>query len=202
MADSTRLVPDTPTGPGGGFLISRSVLGPGIQNRRAGGRKQKQENRGPEGGPGPQGSSGLVPRWGEGGGRDGSVGRPDGRRAPSVGLTNGAVGAVGVGCTVAWAAKVHALSLVLRGFGYEIAPAARCFCFLNRGPGPSDGAGGGALTERSKNLRLVPRCVPAWVAAGSMAATRNLMAAAASANCAVLVRHACDVPVRASLHVG
>ena len=127
--------------------------GPGVQNRRAGGRKQKQENRGPEGGPGPQGSSGLVPRWGEGGGRDGSVGRPDGRRAPSVGLTNGAVGAVGVGCTVAWAAKVHALSLVLRGFGYKIAPAARCFCFLNRGPGPSDGAGGGALTERSKTLR-------------------------------------------------
>ena len=51
---------------------------------------------------------------------------------------------------------MHALSLVLRGFGYEIAPAARCFCFLNRGPGPSDGAGGGAhLTERSKNLRPV-----------------------------------------------
>ena len=74
-------------------------------------------------------------------GRDGSVGRPDGRRAPSVGLTNGAVGAVGVGCTVAWAAKMHALSLVLRGFGYEIAPAARCFCFLNRGPGPSLYAG-------------------------------------------------------------
>ena len=134
-------------------MISRSVPGPEGQRRRAGGRKQKQENRGPEGGPGPQGSSGLVPRWGEGGGRDGSVGRPDGRRAPSVGLTNGAVGAVGVGCTVAWAAKMHALSLVLRGFGYEIAPAARCFCFLNRGPGPSDGAGGGALTERSKNLR-------------------------------------------------
>ena len=142
-------------GPGGVFLISRSVLGPEGQRRRAGGRKQKQENRGPEGGPGPQGSSGLVPRWGEGGGRDGSVGRPDGRRAPSVGLTNGAVGAVGVGCTVAWAAKMHALSLVLRGFGYEIAPAARCFCFPNRGPGPSDGAGGGALTERSKNLRPV-----------------------------------------------
>ena len=138
---------------GGVFLISRSVPGPEGQRRRAGGRKQKQENRGLEGGPGPQGSSGLVPRWGEGGGRDGSVGRPDGRRAPSVGLTNGAVGAVGVGCTVAWAAKMHALSLVLRGFGYEIAPAARCFCFLNRGPGPSDGAGGGALTERSKTLR-------------------------------------------------
>ena len=51
-------------------------------------------------------------------------------------------------------------------------------------------------------LWVVPRYVPAWVAAGSMAATRNLMAAAASANCAVLVRHACDVPVRASLHVG
>ena len=141
---------------GGVFLISRSVLGPEGQRRRAGGRKQKQENRGLEGGPGPQGSSGLVPRWGEGGGRDGSVGRPDGRRAPSVGLTNGAVGAVGVGCTVAWAAKMHALSLVLRGFGYEIAPAARCFCFLNRGPGPSDGAGGGVLTERSKTLRPEP----------------------------------------------
>ena len=51
-------------------------------------------------------------------------------------------------------------------------------------------------------LWVVPRCMPAWVAAGSIAATRNLMAAAASANCAVLVRHACDVPVRASLHVG
>ena len=138
---------------GGVFLISRSVPGPEGQRRRAGGRKQKQENRGPEGGPGPQGSSGLVPRWGEGGGRDGSVGRPDGRRAPSVGLTNGAVGAVGVGCTVAWAAKMHALSLVLRGFGYEIAPAARCFCFLNRGPGPFKAASEGPQTERSKNLR-------------------------------------------------
>ena len=116
--------------------------------------KTKTENRGPEGGPGPQGSSGLVPRWGEGGGRDGSVGRPDGRRAPSVGLTNGAVGAVGVGCTVAWAAKMHALSLVLRGFGYEIAPAARCFCFLNRGPGPSEAASQRPLTERSKTLAL------------------------------------------------
>ena len=142
---------------GGVFLISRSVPGPEGQRRRAGGRKQKQENRGPEGGPGPQGSSGLVPRWGEGGGRDGSVGRPDGRRAPSVGLTNGAVGAVGVGCTVAWAAKMHALSLVLRGFGYEIAPAARCFCFPNRGPGPSDGAGGRPLTERSKTLGPRPQ---------------------------------------------
>ena len=50
-------------------------------------------------------------------------------------------------------------------------------------------------------LWVVPRYVPAWVAAGSIAATRNLMAAAASANCAVLVRHACDVPVHASLHV-
>ena len=50
-------------------------------------------------------------------------------------------------------------------------------------------------------LWFLPRCMPAWVAAGSMAATRNLMAAAASANCAVLVRHACDVPVRASLHM-
>ena len=80
------------------------------------------------------------------------MGRPDGRRAPSVELTNGAVGAVGVGCTVAWAAKMHALSLVLRGFGYEIAPAARCFCFLNRGPGPSEAASQRPLTERSKTL--------------------------------------------------
>ena len=152
--------------------------GPEGQRRRAGGRKQKQENRGPEGGPGPQGSSGLVPRWGEGGGRDGSVGRPDGRRAPSVGLTNGAVGAVGVGCTVAWAAKMHALSLVLRGFGYEIAPAARCFCFLNRGPGPSDGAGGGALTERSKNLR------PAVAAAAATAAAKTGTEAVEAGGCA------------------
>ena len=126
---------------------------PGGSEEAGGREKTKTGKQGPGGGPGPQGSSGLVPRWGEGGGRDGSVGRPDGRRAPSVGLTNGAVGAVGVGCTVAWAAKMHALSLVLRGFGYEIAPAARCFCFLNRGPGPSDGAGGGALAERSKTLR-------------------------------------------------
>ena len=65
----------------------------------------------------------------------------------TVGLTNGAVGAVGVGCTVAWAAKMHALSLVLSGFGYEIAPAARCFCFLNRGPGPSEAASQRPLTE-------------------------------------------------------
>ena len=58
------------------------------------------------------------------------------------------------------------------------------------------------LPQHPACLWVVPRYVPAWVAAGSIAATRNLMAAAASANCAVLVRHACDVPVRASLHVG
>ena len=131
--------------------------GPGCQRLSGSKVKQKQKTGGPEGGPGPQGSSGLVPRWGEGGGRDGSVGRPDGRRAPSVGLTNGAVGAVGVGCTVAWAAKMHALSLVLRGFGYEIAPAARCFCFLNRGPGPSEAASQRPLNERSKTLGPGPR---------------------------------------------
>ena len=50
---------------------------------------------------------------------------------------------------------MHALSLVLRGFGYEIAPAARCFCFLNRGPGPSEAASERPLTERSKTLAPV-----------------------------------------------
>ena len=32
-----------------------------------------------------------------------------------------------------------------------------CFCFLRRGPGPSEVAGGLTLTERSKTLRLGDR---------------------------------------------
>ena len=169
------------------------MLGPGCQRLSGSKVKQKQKTGGPEGGPGPQGSSGLVPRWGEGGGRDGSVGRPDGRRAPSVGLTNGAVGAVGVGCTVAWAAKMHALSLLLRGFGYEIAPAARCFCFLNRGPGPSEAASQRPLTERSKTLgpawwahaiaQQMWRCAP-MLARPPQAARRRLRTIAVHESCA------------------
>ena len=38
----------------------------------------------------------------------------------------------------------------------KIAPAAPCFCFLNRGPGPSKAASEGPQTERSKNLRPGP----------------------------------------------
>ena len=87
-----------------------------------------------------------------------------------------------------------------------------CASYLLVGVGSAFFVEGGASEARRRPagrfrgtpacLWVVPRYVPAWVAAGSMAATRNLMAAAASANCAVLVRHACDVPVRASLHVG
>ena len=51
----------------------------------------------------------------------------------------------------------------LRPPDLEISPAARvtdvtdarfCFCFLHRGPEPSDGAGGHLLTRRSKTLGL------------------------------------------------
>ena len=52
--------------------------------------------------------SGGVGEWGG----DGSVGRSGGRRAGSVGSINGAVGAVGVGCTVAWVARMHGNPLV------------------------------------------------------------------------------------------
>ena len=89
-----------------------------------------------------------------------------GRRAGSVGSINGAVGAGGVSCTVAWVARMHGYPPVSRRFGHKIAPAARCFCFPNRGAGPSDGAGGGVLTERSKTFRL-GRDWPSWRASRS-----------------------------------
>ena len=40
----------------------------------------------------------------------------------------------------------------IRLFRGVSATKSRCFCFPNRGAGPSDGAGGGVLTERSKTL--------------------------------------------------
>ena len=86
-------------------------------------------------------------------GADGSVGRSGGRRARSVGSINGAVGVVGVGCTVAWVARMHENPPVLRRFGHKIAPAARCFCFFVRGPGPSEAARGRLDSERSITLR-------------------------------------------------
>ena len=51
-------------------------------------------------------------------------------------------------------------------------------------------------------LWVAPRCILAWVAAGSKEAKQNLMAAAASAYRTALIPHAYEVPVRTPLHVG
>ena len=42
---------------------------------------------------------------------------------------------------------------VSRSFGHKIAFKSLCFCFLFRGPRPSEAASGGPLNERSKTLR-------------------------------------------------
>ena len=72
---------------GGVYLISRELDGPGRGSEAVGRReKQKTKNRGPEGGPGPQGPSGLGPRW---------VGRVGGRWVGGpVGWSTGQVGRV------------------------------------------------------------------------------------------------------------
>ena len=85
------------------------------------------------------------------------MGRSGGRRAGSVGSINGAVGVVGVGCTIAWVARMHGNPPVSRRFGHKIAPAARCFCFFVRGPGPSEAGRGRLVPERSKRLRPTRR---------------------------------------------
>ena len=80
----------------------------------------------------------------------------------SVGSVNGAVGVVGVGRTVAWAAKMHTLSPVLRRFGHGIAPAARCFCFKIQtgGPDPLTGRAGVHSTRDQKHSARCERPHP------------------------------------------
>ena len=51
-------------------------------------------------------------------------------------------------------------------------------------------------------LWVAPRCILAWVAAGSKEAKQNLMAAAGSTYRTALIPHAYEVPVRTPLHVG
>ena len=51
-----------------------------------------------------------------------------------------------------WWPKCMEICLFRGGLSSKIAPAAPCFCFLNRGPGPSEAASERALTERSKTL--------------------------------------------------
>ena len=117
---------------------------------RAGKNKnRKTENRGPPRasrtvrpsakGP-PRGVQGSGPEGGRNVG--GTVGWATGR-AGQVGR-QGAEG----GCADVLAAKTDGNSPVWRAFGHKTLAEAPCFCFLFRGPGPSDGAGGSALTER------------------------------------------------------
>jgi len=56
------------------------------------------------------------------------------------------------GCTDARLAQMHGNPPVLRAFGHKISPAAPCFCFFVRGPGPSEAVGRRPLTERLKTL--------------------------------------------------
>ena len=51
-----------------------------------------------------------------------------------------------------WWPKCMEICLFRGGLSSKIAPAAPCFCFLNRGPGPSEAASEGQVTERSKTL--------------------------------------------------
>ena len=80
---------------------------------------------------------------------------PEGGRnvGGTVGWATGRAGQVGRqgaegGCADVLAAKTDGNSPVWRAFGHKTLSEAPCFCFLFRGPGPSDGAGGSALTER------------------------------------------------------
>ena len=57
-----------------------------------------------------------------------------------------------------WWPKCMEICLFRGGLSSKIAPAAPCFCFLNRGPGPFKAASEGPQTERSKNLRPGRAC--------------------------------------------
>ena len=48
-----------------------------------------------------------------------------------------------------WWPKCMEICLFRGGLSSKIAPAAPCFCFLNRGPGPFKAASEGPQTERS-----------------------------------------------------
>ena len=70
----------------------------------------------------------------------------------------GQVGRQGVegDCADVLAAKTDGNLPVWRAFGHKTLAEAPCFCFLFRGPGPSEAASGRPLNERSKTLRPGP----------------------------------------------
>ena len=84
------------------------------------------------------------------GGGIGSVGRSGARRAGSVGSVDGVMGWLHC-CLGGQNARNSAC---FEAFWPQNLPAAPCFCFFVRGPGPSEGAGRRPLTERLKTLRL------------------------------------------------
>ena len=139
------------------FDLSVSA-GPG-QSEWAGGReKTKTGKQKTEGGPGPQGPSGPVPRGPQGGskvvarrGVRTSVGRSGGRRAGPVRSVDRVLSVVAL---MSWRPKRTETRLSGELLATKLWLRRPVFVFLFRGPGPSDGAGGSALTERSKTHRL------------------------------------------------
>ena len=124
---------------------------PGGPDQAGGGQKTKTRKQGPEGGPGPQGPSGLGPRWvGEWGG---AMVRWAGRVVDGPGRSGRSMGRSG------WLGLVVLLlgwpeCMEIRLFRGVSATKSKSFYFLRRGPGPSEAASERPLTERSKPHRL------------------------------------------------
>ena len=68
---------------------------------------------------------------------------------------------------------MHKNSSVSRALGPKVSPAALCFCFLFREPGPSEAASEGALTERS--IWDGPKATPLKAKVASTAADANVV---------------------------
>ena len=148
---------------GRAFLISRSVLGPAPQRWRAGGGKQKQKTAGGAGGPGFKLGNPPLPALGQVVGDTLGSG-PDVATWVRAGLVMCRHVLTDVDfCGSAYLLISHRNALE-NAYSRAHKPENRlktfCFCFLRRGPGPSEVAGGLTLTERSKTLRPGRSCRP------------------------------------------
>ena len=140
-------------------MISRSVGGPAPQRWRAGGGKQKQKTDRGAGGRGmkKQKLTPLAPRPPLGQVVGDTLGSgPDVATWVRAGLVMCRHVLTGVDfCGSVYLLIGHRNALenaFLRAHKPENRLKTFCFCFLRRGPGPSEVAGGLTLTERSKTL--------------------------------------------------
>ena len=146
--------------------LSGRPHGPEGHSRRAGVRKQKQENRGPEGGPGPQGPSGLVPRWG---GRVGGrwVGGPvgGGRQAGSVGSVDGVMGWLYCCLSLPGWPGMHGIRLFRGVLATKSRLRRAVFVFQTGGPGRQMGRAGVHSPRDQKHSALPAPAYPHPIAA-------------------------------------